>query len=80
IRGVTVGGQDVTGANTTPVVITTDKGILTITGYDAATGKITYSYEETGGADDHRAGNDSVRDEFQIVVTDVANVSRDNNL
>ncbi|MFY0480954.1 hypothetical protein, partial [Achromobacter marplatensis] len=41
IAGVSVGGHDVTNASTTPVVITTGKGVLTITGYDAATGKIT---------------------------------------
>ncbi|ADP15551.1 hemolysin-type calcium-binding repeat family protein 3 [Achromobacter xylosoxidans A8] len=80
IAGVTVAGQDVTKASTTPVVITTDKGILTVTGYDAATGKITYSYQETGGADDHSNGDDSVRDLFQVTVTDVAGVSTSNNL
>ncbi|WP_210405824.1 VCBS domain-containing protein, partial [Achromobacter sp. HZ01] len=80
IRGVTVGGQDVTGANNTPVVITTDKGILTITGYDAATGKITYSYQETGGADDHSGGDNAVRDSFPVVVTDLAGVSNSNDL
>ncbi|MDQ1764417.1 VCBS domain-containing protein, partial [Achromobacter aegrifaciens] len=70
IAGVTVGGKDVTGASTTnPVVITTDKGILTVSGYDAATGKITYSYKETGGADDHTAGDDSVKDNFTVTVT-----------
>jgi VCBS repeat-containing protein len=42
IAGVTVGGKDVTGASAAnPVVITTTKGILSVTGYDA-TGKITY--------------------------------------
>ncbi|WP_313387317.1 retention module-containing protein, partial [Achromobacter aegrifaciens] len=80
IAGVTVAGQDVTKASTTPVVITTDKGVLTITGYDAATGKITYSYQETGGADDHTAGDDSVRDLFEVAVTDFAGQTQRNNL
>ncbi|WP_454668087.1 beta strand repeat-containing protein, partial [Achromobacter aegrifaciens] len=81
IAGVTVGGKDVTGASTTnPVIITTDKGILTVSGYDAATGKITYSYKETGGADDHTAGDDSVKDNFTVTVTDVAGVSTSNDL
>ena len=80
IAGVTVGGQDVTHASTTPVVITTDKGVLTITGYDAATGKITYSYQETGGADDHTAGDDAVRDLFQVSVTDQAGQTHSNDL
>ncbi|WP_217265940.1 hypothetical protein, partial [Achromobacter insolitus] len=62
IASVTVGGKDVTGASAAnPVIITTDKGILTVTGYNAATGTISYSYQETGGADDHTAGDDSVK-------------------
>ncbi|MDQ1764428.1 hypothetical protein RAS14_32115, partial [Achromobacter aegrifaciens] len=70
-----------TGASTTnPVVITTDKGILTVSGYDAATGKITYSYKEIGGADDHTAGDDSVKDNFTVTVTDVAGKSTSNDL
>ena len=81
IAGVTVGGQDVTGATAaTPVVITTDKGILTVSGYDAASGKITYTYQETGGADDHTAGDDSVKDRFTVTVTDVAGKSTSNDL
>ena len=81
IAGVTVGGKDVTGASAAnPVVITTTKGILSVTGYDAATGKITYSYQETGGADDHTAGDDSVQDHFTVTVTDVAGKSTSNDL
>ncbi|WP_326999248.1 VCBS domain-containing protein [Comamonas testosteroni] len=81
IAGVTVGGKDVTGATaTSPVVITTDKGILTVSGYDAASGKITYTYQETGGADDHTAGDDSVKDHFTVTVTDVAGKSTSNDL
>ncbi|MGE8444138.1 MAG: VCBS domain-containing protein, partial [Comamonas testosteroni] len=81
IAGVTVGGKDVTGATAAnPVVITTDKGILTVNGYDAATGKITYTYQETGGADDHTAGDDSVKDHFTVTVTDVAGKSTSNDL
>ncbi|PQZ60421.1 hemolysin, partial [Achromobacter sp. MYb9] len=80
VAGVTVGGHDVTNASTTPVVITTDKGVLTITAYDAATGVITYSYQETGGADDHTAGDDSVKDSFTVTVTDVAGTATSNDL
>ncbi|WP_082884503.1 VCBS domain-containing protein, partial [Achromobacter insolitus] len=81
IAGVTVGGKDVTGASAAnPVIITTDKGILTVTGYNAATGTISYSYQETGGADDHTAGDDSVKDNFTVTVTDVAGVSTSNDL
>ncbi|MGV2896694.1 VCBS domain-containing protein, partial [Achromobacter sp. AGC78] len=63
-----------------PVVITTDKGILTVTGYNAATGTISYSYQETGGADDHTAGDDAVKDNITVTVTDVAGVSTSNDL
>ncbi|WP_454694060.1 retention module-containing protein [Achromobacter aegrifaciens] len=80
IAGVTVAGKDITNASSTPVVITTDKGILTVTGYDAATGKITYTYQETGGADDHTAGDDSVRDLFEVAVTDFAGQTQRNDL
>ncbi|RSE87469.1 adhesin, partial [Achromobacter aegrifaciens] len=81
IARVTVGGQDVTGATAAnPVVITTTKGELSITGYDAATGTITYSYKETGGADDHSDGDDSVKDSFTVTVTDVAGVTNSDDL
>ena len=81
INQVTVGGKDVSNASAAnPVVITTDKGVLTITNYDTATGKITYSYQETGGAADHSNGDDSVRDLFQVSVTDFAGETRSNDL
>ena len=81
INKVTVGGKDVSSASAAnPVVITTDKGVLTITNYDATTGKITYSYQETGGAADHSNGDDSVRDLFQVSVTDFAGETRSNDL
>ncbi|WP_419342739.1 retention module-containing protein [Achromobacter sp. PD1] len=81
IDKVTVGGKDVSNASAAnPVVIATDKGVLTITNYDAATGKITYSYQETGGAADHSKGDDSVRDLFQVSVTDFAGETRSNDL
>ncbi|MBV7500352.1 retention module-containing protein, partial [Achromobacter sp. ACM05] len=81
IATVTVAGRDVTGASVAnPVVITTDKGVLTVTGYNAATGVISYSYKETGGADDHSAGDDSVRDSFTVSVTDLAGKTTSNDL
>ncbi len=81
ITAVTVAGRDVTTASTAnPVVITTEKGILTVTGYNAATGVISYSYKEIGGADNHSAGDDSVRDSFKVTVTDLAGKSTSNDL
>ncbi|MDR3005560.1 MAG: VCBS domain-containing protein, partial [Acidovorax sp.] len=80
IQTVTVGGLDISNASSKPVVITTALGVLTVTGYNPATGKITYTYKETGGADNHSAGKDSVRDVFVVKVTDVAGVSSTGNL
>ena len=51
VTALTVAGQDITGASGTPVVIAGTEGTLTITGYDAATGVITYSYVEDGDAE-----------------------------
>ncbi len=70
IKSVTIGGQDVTNATTTPVTITTTEGTLTVNGYNAATGKITYSYQEDGKSETHNAANDNVKDSFTVTVTD----------
>ncbi|WP_249025287.1 VCBS domain-containing protein, partial [Neisseria canis] len=68
---ITIGDKDVTQANNNvPVEIVTDKGTLKVTGYDAATGVLTYEYTENGTAKDHSQGNDSVVDSFDIVVKD----------
>ena len=73
---ITVGTTDVTlsqltAASTTPVVITTSKGVLTITGYDSSTGVVTYSYDPTGLSQSHSSGE--VTDAIGISVTDTAN-------
>lgn len=44
-------------------------GTLTITGYDPATGVITYSYELTDNAD-HTAGDETIFEAFPITATD----------
>ncbi|EPC03469.1 hypothetical protein L861_18190 [Litchfieldella anticariensis FP35 = DSM 16096] len=80
IATVTVGGQDVTNASTTPVVIVAANGTLTVTGYDAATGEISYEYTENGDAADHSGGDASVVDSFEVSVTDVAGVTTSDNL
>jgi len=80
IVSVTVGGQNIANASVTPVVIATALGTLTVTGYDAATGIITYIYTETSGAQDHSAGKDAVRDIFVVTVTDAAGTSVVDNL
>jgi VCBS repeat-containing protein len=50
-----------------PLSITTSRGVLTLTGFDAATGTLRYSYV-LGAAQDHRAG--PVTDDVQVVVRD----------
>ncbi|MDO5639700.1 MAG: Ig-like domain-containing protein, partial [Neisseria sp.] len=73
VVSVTVGGKDITAATfDNPVVITTDKGTLTVTGYDAASGVATYTYTENGEAKDHSQGDASVVDSFIVVVRDAA--------
>src|SRR5690606_6182449 len=69
-----VGGQtlhlaELNALGTTPAIVTTTKGELTLTGYDAITGKVNYSYT-VNGAQDHTAGDDSVIDSFAISITD----------
>ncbi|MRN37596.1 hypothetical protein GJU80_03595 [Neisseria brasiliensis] len=55
-----------------PVVIATKLGTLAITGYDAVKGEVSYRYTENGKAEDHSAGDDSVKDSFLVVVRDAA--------
>ncbi|UNV94013.1 VCBS domain-containing protein [Comamonas sp. 7D-2] len=67
IMSVDVNGVDVTKAtNANPISLTTGKGTLKITGYDQATGKLTYTYTEKGKSQDHSHGKDSVHDDFTV--------------
>ncbi|SEK07395.1 type I secretion C-terminal target domain-containing protein, partial [Achromobacter sp. NFACC18-2] len=52
-----------------PLTLTTSKGTLTLTGYDAATGKVTYTYQ-TSGAQQHTGDDTNVQDHFTITVED----------
>ncbi|UOO76342.1 Ig-like domain-containing protein [Neisseria sp. Dent CA1/247] len=70
---ITVAGKDVTSASAArPVVIKTDKGTLTVNGYNAAKGEVAYTYTENGGRKDHSKGDDSVIDKFVVAVKDKA--------
>ncbi|OSI09079.1 hypothetical protein BWD10_11205 [Neisseria zoodegmatis] len=70
---MTVAGKDVTSASAArPVVIKTDKGTLTVNGYNAAKGEVAYTYTENGGRKDHSKGDDSVIDKFVVAVKDKA--------
>ncbi|WP_421522818.1 Ig-like domain-containing protein [Neisseria yangbaofengii] len=73
VASITVGGKDVMNASeSNSVVITTKLGTLAITGYDAVKGEVSYRYTENGKAEDHSAGDDSVKDSFLVVVRDAA--------
>ncbi|WP_195714674.1 Ig-like domain-containing protein [Neisseria brasiliensis] len=73
VASITVGGKDVMNASeSNPVVIATKLGTLAITGYDAVKGEVSYRYTENGKAEDHSAGDDSVKDSFLVVVRDAA--------
>ena len=66
-------GKDVTAASpSNPVVVRTDKGVLTIGGYNAAKGEVSYTYTENGKRKDHSKGDDSVADQFIVAVKDKA--------
>ncbi|KGA00785.1 hypothetical protein KP05_17165, partial [Cobetia amphilecti] len=82
IAAVTIAGVDITDANTTPVVISNPdgEGTLTVTGYDADSGEVTYTYVEDGTAANHTDGDDSVVDGFTVVVTDLAGQSTSDSL
>ncbi|TBW12278.1 retention module-containing protein, partial [Azotobacter chroococcum subsp. isscasi] len=53
----------------TPVTIDSARGLLTLTGFDGATGEISYSYQ-VDGAQDHSVGDASVLDSFALLLTD----------
>ncbi|ERL52662.1 Ig-like domain-containing protein, partial [Halomonas huangheensis] len=81
IAAVSVGGVDVTSASAdNPIAIaTTERGSLTVTDYDAATGVIRYSYTEDSDAEDHTDDAAQV-DSFDVTVTDVAGESTSGTL
>lgn len=73
VTAITVAGKDVTSATAAhPVMIHTVRGKLIVTGYDAASGKVTYRYVEGGKAADHSTGDNSVKDSFVVMVRDAA--------
>ena len=68
IAGLPVSKAALEGSGTTPVAIVTPEGRLTITGYNPVTGVVTYSYDPSGTAKNHTAGE--VADRISIVVKD----------
>jgi VCBS repeat-containing protein len=67
VGGTTLTPAQVAGLGSTPIVIDTGKGQITLTGFDPATGTVTYSY--TLGAHQTHGGTD-VTDDIAITVRD----------
>jgi len=72
LKSLTVGGttlsvSQLTALSTTPVTITTTKGELVLTGYDSATGIVSYSYDPSV---QHHNAVTALIDSIGITVTD----------
>ncbi|MGL1932091.1 MAG: VCBS domain-containing protein, partial [Desulfotalea sp.] len=74
VGGTVIDAVDLANTGTTPVVINTTEGVITITGYNAGT--VTYDYDPNGTSKDHDANDDGVQEEIvdsiSIVVKDTA--------
>ena len=73
VGSVSVTAEQLANLGTSPVTIMGTEGELTLTGFDAATGEVSYSYQQSDTSKDHSAGDDSVTDRFAITVTDNGN-------
>ncbi|WP_348828024.1 retention module-containing protein [Halomonas sp. RT37] len=71
VASISVGRRDIAGASDeSPLVLEGEHGTLIITGFNPESGIVTYQYTENGLAANHAAGDGSVFDRFDIVVTD----------
>ncbi|PTL89015.1 hypothetical protein C6W88_20120 [Halomonas litopenaei] len=71
VASISVGRRDIAGtSDESPLVLEGEHGTLTITGFNPESGIVTYQYTENGLAANHAAGDGSVFDRFDIVVTD----------
>ncbi len=76
VGGVVISEADLLASGSLAVDITTaDGAVLSIDGFDPATGTVNYSYVPEVGAQDHSAGDESIVDQFDITVTDDNNVT-----
>ncbi|WP_169309385.1 hypothetical protein, partial [Desulforhopalus sp. IMCC35007] len=66
ISTVTIGGTDITDATNNPVTINGTEGTLVVTGYNPATGEITYEYTEDGDPETHDATDTNIVDQFVV--------------
>ncbi|TPI63710.1 tandem-95 repeat protein, partial [Mesorhizobium sp. B3-1-7] len=71
INGTNISGAELANSASTPINITTPLGKLTINGYDAATGQVSYTYTlEHSAQHPDGAGTNSTFDNFTVTVTD----------
>ncbi|MER9523688.1 Ig-like domain-containing protein, partial [Mesorhizobium sp. M0292] len=76
VGSLTIAGQVISGAAlansaSTPIDIITPLGnTLTVNGYDASTGQVSYSYTLVHSATHPDAGTDSIFDDMTVTVTD----------
>ncbi|WP_341304952.1 retention module-containing protein [Pseudomonas sp. TMP25] len=67
LGGTLISAADLADSATTNVVVTGSNGTLTVTGFNATTGVVSYSYDPTGTSTDNTG---TVIDSFAVVVTD----------
>ncbi|PIF73665.1 VCBS repeat-containing protein [Variovorax sp. 54] len=67
VHGTTLTPAQLAALGTSPVTIATDRGRITLTGFDAATGTVRYTYV-LGAAQNHAGGQ--VTDDIALQVTD----------
>ncbi|WP_320158596.1 Calx-beta domain-containing protein [Psychrobacter sp. NZS113] len=73
VTALTINNTDVTTATTAnPVIINGSEGQLVVTGYNSATGVLTYAYTEDGSAETHNTAGDNVLDQFTVNLTNSA--------
>ncbi|MDR1936018.1 MAG: VCBS domain-containing protein, partial [Candidatus Accumulibacter sp.] len=74
-----IGKEELENSGTTPITVTTPEGVLTINGYDPATGEVSWHYDPNGTSKDH-SSNAEVLDTIPIVVKDADGDTQDGNL
>ncbi|MBH0087305.1 VCBS domain-containing protein, partial [Psychrobacter sp. SCQQ22] len=73
VTALTINSVDVTTATAAnPVIVNGSEGQLVVTGYNSATGALTYEYTEDGSAETHNTAGDNVLDQFTVNLTNSA--------
>ncbi|MDR2113479.1 MAG: retention module-containing protein, partial [Candidatus Accumulibacter sp.] len=78
VDGTPVSKTDLESSGTTPITIPMNEGVLTLTGYDPATGEVSWSYNPAGESQDHSGGE--VLDTIPITVKEADGDTASGNL